>query len=234
MTDEELLVELEDLLRTMPPSERLGHDSADVLSWLGRAAAIISNWRPDMMILARPHLRNIHSSIESDYHEASTGLIVMLNQARADLMMKTRGPLNVAVSSSMVFDYFDEIRKVIEVAKSDILFVDPYLDADFISRYLPHITQGVRIRLLAREKIQTLLPAAKLFVDQNKATLEIRSAPNFHDRYVFIDERDCYQSGASFKDGAKKAPTTITQITDAFAAVFQTYQDIWRDAKVVL
>ena len=234
MTDEELLAELEDLLRTMPPRDRLGDDSADVLSWLGRAAAIISNWRPEMMISAQPHLTNIASPRARNYDEACKGLIVILNRARADLMMKTRGPLNVAVPSSMVFDYFDEIRKVIEVAKSDILFVDPYLDADFVSRYLPHITQGVRIRLLAREKIQTLLPAAKLFVDQNKATLEIRSAPNFHDRYVFIDERDCYQSGASFKDGAKKTPTTINQITDAFAAVFQTYQDIWDRAEVVL
>ena len=234
MTDEELLVELEDLLRTMPARDRLGDESPDALSWLGRAAAIITNWRPEMMIRAASHLSGIHSPYGEVYDPASRNLVVILHQARADLMMKTRGPLNVAVLSSMTFDYFDTIRKVIEVANSDILFVDPYLDADFVSRYLPHITQGVRIRLLAREKIQTLLPAAKLFVDQNKAKLEIRSAPNFHDRYVFIDERDCYQSGASFKDGAKKAPTTINQITDAFAAMFQTYQDIWDRADVVL
>ena len=234
MTDEELLAELEDLLRTMPPMNELGNDSPDVLSWLGRATAIISNWRPERMIFAQLHLDKIHSGMARDYDKASKGLIVILHQARADLRMKTLGPLNVAVASSMVFDYFDEIRKVIEVAKSDILFVDPYLDSDFVSRYLPHITLGVHIRLLAREKLQTLLPAAELFVAQNKAKLEIRSAPNFHDRFVFIDESDCYQSGASFKDGAKKAPTTITQITDAFAAVFQTYQEIWRDAKVEL
>jgi len=234
MTDEELLAELEDLLRTMPPRKRLGDHSEDVLSWLGRAAAIITNWRPEIEDSAQLHLKNMRSPMALVYDKACSSLIVILNQARADLMMKTRGPLNLAVPSSMVFDYFDEIRKVIEIAKSDILFVDPYLDADFVSRYLPHITQGVRIRLLAREKIQTLLPAAKLFVDQNKAKLEIRSASNFHDRYVFIDERDCYQSGASFKDGAKKAPTTINQITDAFAAVFQTYQDIWGGAEVML
>lgn len=234
MTDEELLAELEDLLRTMPPSGKLGNDSADVLSWLGRAAAIISNWRPGMMILAQSHLDKIRGSGARDSHQASIGLIIILHQARADLRMKTLGPSNMVVQSSMVFDYFDEIRKIIELAMSDILFVDPYLDADFVSRYLPHIKPGVRIRLLAREKIQTLLPAAELFVAQNKAKLEIRSAQDFHDRYVFIDERDCYQSGASFKDGAKKAPTTITQITDAFAAVFQTYQDIWRGAKVLL
>ena len=114
------------------------------------------------------------------------------------------------------------------------MFVDPYLDAEFVSRYLPHITTGVTIRLLAREKLQTLLPAARTFVSQNQPRLEIRSAPNFHDRYVFIDGRDCYQSGASFKDGAKTAPTTITQITDAFRAVYRTYQDIWHNAKAEL
>lgn len=48
-----------------------------------------------------------------------------------------------------------------------------------------------------------------------------------HDRYVFVDRTACYQSGASFKDGAKKSPTTLTQITDAFAAVQQTYEALW-------
>ena len=148
--------------------------------------------------------------------------------------MKTLGPSNVVVASSMVFDYFDEIRRVIEVAKSDILFVDPYLDADFVSRYLSHVTPGVSVRLLARENLPALIPAAQMFVKQNELKLAIRSAPHFHDRYVFIDETDCYQSGASFKDGAKKAPTTITQITDAFAAVYRTYQEIWSTAKVEL
>lgn len=233
MTDEELLAELEDLLRTMPPRSTIRHHKEENQSWFGRAMAIISQWDATSGIRAQDYLHVFYGLNAREAGSAFDGLMVLLHQARADLRMKTLGPSNVAVQSSMVFDYFDEIRKVIEVAKSDILFVDPYLDAEFVSRYLSHIAQGVRIRLLAREKIQTLLPAAKLFVDQHKAKLEIRSATNFHDRYVFIDGRDCYQSGASFKDGAKKAPTTITQITDAFAAVFQTYQDIWDRAKVV-
>ena len=224
MTKEELLAELEDLLRTMPPRETLRHETPDNLSWLGRAAAILKEWDPTSMIFASGYITQASSM-------GIRNLLILLNQARAELRMKTVGPTNVAVSSTMVFDYFDEIRKVIEMAKSDILFVDPYLDAEFVSCYLPHVTPGVSIRLLTREKLQTLVPAAQKFVDQYQTTLEIRSAPNFHDRYVFINESDCYQSGASFKDGAKRAPTTITQITDAFAAVFRTYQDIWRDAK---
>ena len=234
MTDEERLAELEDLLRTMPPKETRRHETPDNLSWLGRATAIIGEWDLPSLILARSHISKFQGAFAQDSSRGFRELVILLNKARADLRMKTVGPTNVAISSGMVFDYFDEIRKVIEEANSDILFVDPYLDSEFVSRYLSHIKTGVQIRLLAREKIQTLLPAAKMFVNQNQVRLEIRSAPNFHDRFVFIDERDCYQSGASFKDGAKKAPTTITQITDAFAAVFQIYQDIWHDANVEL
>src|ERR1700692_3905583 len=124
--------------------------------------------------------------------------------------METIGPLSVPVAHGQVFDYFDELRRVIEAAKEDLLFVDPYLDAEFVSRYLSHVSGGVRTRLLAREKLATLLPAVALFTKQSKAAIDVRSAPNFHDRYVFVDRTACYQSGASFKDGAKSAPTTLT------------------------
>jgi len=125
-----------------------------------------------------------------------------------------------------------EVRKILEVARQDVLFVDPYLDAEFVSRYIGHVASGVTIRLLASEKLSTLLPAVKLFVQQTNASIEVRSATDFHDRYVFIDRSACYQSGASFKDGAKKSPTTLTQITDAFSAVLQTYEVLWSSSKV--
>lgn len=131
----------------------------------------------------------------------------------------------------MVFNYFDEIRKLIASAQSDLFFVDPYLDADFVSRYLPHVATGVSIRMLAREKLNTLLPAVKMFVQQTSSAIEVRSALKFHDRYVIVDKASCFQSGASFKDGGRVSPTTITEITDAFAAVRQTYEDIWTTGK---
>ena len=100
-----------------------------------------------------------------------------------------------------------------------------------MSRYLPLVTAGVTIRLLAREKLATLLPAVDAFSQQAGRKIEVRSAPNFHDRYLLVDSASCYQSGASFKDGAKSAPTTVTQIIDACPAVSKTYEDIWLNAK---
>jgi hypothetical protein len=110
--------------------------------------------------------------------------------------------------------------------------VDPYLDSDFVSRYLGQVSKGVTIRLLARERLTTLLPAVDLFAKQSGCTIHVRSVSNFHDRYVFVDRNACYQSGASFKDGAKSAPTTLAQVTDAFAAMFQTYEGLWNKAKI--
>jgi len=70
--------------------------------------------------------------------------------------METLGPVNVAVPHGSVFEYFDEIHKTIEVTKQDVLFVDPYWDAEFVSRYLGQVDGGVTMRLLAREKLTYL------------------------------------------------------------------------------
>ena len=94
------------------------------------------------MILARQYLNGIQSWSANDFDKGYKNLMILLHQARNDLRMRTVGSSNVVVSNKMVFDYFDEIRKVIEVAKNDILFVDPYLDAEFVARYLPHVAPG--------------------------------------------------------------------------------------------
>ena len=115
VTDEQLLAELEDLLRTMPKEATIRHDIDENFGWLGRAAAIIERWSPSKGALFNESLAKFH---------------------------------------------------------------------------------------------------------------EIMARP------LFIDKKNCCQSGASFKDGAKNAPTTLTQITDAFSAVLETYDKFWSAAKV--
>jgi hypothetical protein len=232
MTKEQLLAEVEDLLRTTPPRATIREETEENLAWLGRLSAVIENWDSSKCISVTRYVSQIQMLTGFAVSEGFAGLRILLHQARSDLRMQTLGPANVAVPHGMVFDYFDEIRKVIELARQDLLFVDPYLDTEFVSRYLPHVSAGVTTRLLAREKLATLLPAVDAFARQAGMTIEVRSAPNFHDRYVFVDKAACYQSGASFKDGAKSAPTTLTEITDAFAPVLQTYEDLWNRAHI--
>lgn len=226
----QLLNEIEDVLRTMPALDSFGNDTPEHISWLGRASAVVHAWdSAKAIVLFDGHVAKMNSRSARDVEASAKPMLTMLHQARHDLCMRTQGPLSVNVETGGVFDYFDEIRKVIEAAKQDILFVDPYLDAEFVSRYLPHISDGVQIRLLARERLAMLLPSVALLRQQSGKAIDVRSALGFHDRYVIVDRISCYQSGASFKDGAKKSPTTLTQIIDAFPAVLSTYEDLWNN-----
>jgi hypothetical protein len=231
MNEEELLAELEDILRNTPSRQTISHETDENYSWFGRVAAALEAWDMVKGRMARIEIDNIQNPMSRISEDGLRKTLTTLHQARHQLRMKTTGPLSVSVSTGKIFDYFDEIRKILETANNDVLFVDPYLDAEFVSRYLPNIKSGVSIRLLARERLQTLLPSVNAYRVQSQQLIEVRSAPGFHDRYIFVDRNSCYQSGASFKDGAKKSPTTVTQITDAFTAMHSTYEDMWSNAK---
>ena len=227
------LAEVDDLLRTMPPIASFESAGAEHYAWLGRASALVHRW-DSIKAIARfdGFVSQLGSGSYLQVPQGAQGVLTLLHQVRHDAILRNRTPQSINVATGSVFEYFDEVRKVVELAKSDILFVDPYLDADFVSRYLPLVAQGTTTRLLAREKVASLVPAVGLFHKQSGAKIEVRSATGFHDRYLFIDRTFCYQSGASFKDGAKKAPTTLTQIKDAFQAVLSTYESLWVGATV--
>jgi hypothetical protein len=229
----QLLAEVDDVLRSMPPVPSFETPSQDHYAWLGRASALMHRW-DSIKAIARfdAYVIQLGSGSFMQVSQGAQGVLTMLHQLRHDAILQSPNPQSTSLATGLVFDYFDEVRTAIEIAKSDVLFVDPYLDAEFVSRYLPAVSQGVSIRLLAREKMASLVSASTLYQQQTGATIAVRSASNFHDRYFFVDRTVCYQSGASFKDGAKKAPTTLTQITDAFQAVLNTYETLWSGATV--
>ena len=219
----------------MPPVASFELAGAEHYAWLGRASALVHRWHP-MKAIARfdGFASQMGSGSYLQVPQGAQGVLTMLHELRHEAVLRSPNPQSVSVSTGSVFNYFDELRKAIELAKSDLLFVDPYLDADFASRYLPFVTPGTTVRLLAREKIASLVAAADLYAQQSGAVIEVRSSSGFHDRYLLVDRTICYQSGASFKDGAKKAPTTLTQINDAFSAVLSTYESLWAQGKVCL
>jgi hypothetical protein len=231
MTAEELLAEVDDLLRSMPPRNKLDHNEPENFAWLGRVSAFLYAWHPVRGAVIAMNIPNI----QSNYSDAAINhLLVGLHEARHDLAMKTAGPSSVVIAHSRTFQYFDELRKIIETATTDILFIDQFLDAEFVSRYLGNVKEGVVVRLLTTPRyLKSLLPAVAAFVDENPFEIHVRFSTKLHDRFVFIDRAACYQSGASFKDGAKNSPATVSQIHDAFDAMLQTYEAFWEDAKVI-
>ncbi len=235
MAPEQLLVEVEDILKTMPPNEAFDNGEFSSLEWLGRCKSVILAWDQ----FQSPSLLGFEQQLTStnrlnDSRPAYRRLLALLHQAKSDIRMKTLGPLTVAVDAGRPFQYFEEIRQILSQAKSEIFFVDPYLDPDFVAKYLPQVENGVPIRLLTSSKMITRLqPAVLLFAQQHKATISLRSAP-FHDRHLFIDRAECYQSGGSFNAGGIKNAVTLTQVTDAFDQVTSIYEAKWSGASVHL
>jgi hypothetical protein len=177
-TPEGLLAEIEDLLRNLPSAYTLHVNGAEGARHLGRVIAVLTAWdstRSESARLLANDIRHHPTYYDSRYDD----LVQLLSEAQTDLRLNVVGPINTAIGSGMMFEYFDEIRKLIEAARSDLFFIDPYLDADFISRYLPAVAVSVSIRLLGREKMGKLIPAAKLMAQQRGSAVEVRSARIF-------------------------------------------------------
>ncbi|UNK57166.1 hypothetical protein MNQ95_13670 [Pseudoxanthomonas daejeonensis] len=139
------------------------------------------------------------------------------------------------LGAGAVHDYFEEVRQLLAGASRDVLFIDPYIDATFVTRYLPQIPQGVGVRLLTAERqVAALRQSLNLFQAQHGTAVELRALPDrsMHDRHLVVDARDVYQSGASFKDGARNAPTSINQIVDVAADLIRAHEANWSGARV--
>jgi hypothetical protein len=227
----QLLQELEELLRDMPPAATLGGFVDENLQWFGRARAIVSQWNP---ITGAIFGNNVEIYFTSGHgsDQAYIAIMTVLYQVRADLKMKTGGPTSVAVPGARPLEFYDAVRRLLETALTDILFVDPYIGADFVSRYLPHVRAGVTVRLLTRKYLDKVVPSVEMLARQQGLSVEIRKSVS-HDRYVFIDRRECYHSSASFQDGGKSNPALLSQVMDVFPDTQRIYESEWTGAEVV-
>jgi hypothetical protein len=203
-----------------------------VLDWLGRYQACLERWKPLQSAAIEYNIACLRTAARDSGYSS---VVRMLYQARHDLRMSLAAPSSVVAGKGDVFDYFDAVRKIIEEARTDIFFIDPWIDASFVATYLPHVANGVTIRLLTSgNKLSTLIPAVSKFQLQENRDVEVRKTDDLHDRYLFIDRRDCYQSGASFKDGALKSPTALTPVVDALSAIFGIYEKSWEGAEPIV
>ena len=102
MDQEELLGEVEDILRTMPPRETLRHPTDENFAWLGRVSAVIEAWDLSKSIPLGMAMHQFQGTMARDAQEGMRTILTLLHQARHDLRMKTIGPVNVAMGQGRV------------------------------------------------------------------------------------------------------------------------------------
>lgn len=224
----QLLAEIEDAIRVATTSS----DDPRFLAWVARAAMLLKRWNPRRSVIVDSHARGAIGVTAMFVNSDAQSLLMLLHEAQQDLRLNEVGPLSATVATGAVLDYFEEVRKVLVTAAKEVFFVDPYLDAEFVSRFMPQVRSGVVVRLLGKKGIAALLPAVDLAAQQLGLSISVRSASSLHDRFVFIDGVRGFHSGASFKDGARMAPTIFTEVTDALSTLQVAYEQMWSGASV--
>ena len=100
------------------------------------------------------------------------------------------------------FDAFDFIVGIIRKAKKSIILVDPYCDNKALS-FLKYKSEGVEVLICNTSKSKLEKEELSRFESQY-GVIKVRTLTNLHDRFLIIDEEECYDLGASLNYVGKK------------------------------
>lgn len=100
------------------------------------------------------------------------------------------------------FDAFDFIVGIIRKAKKSIILVDPYCDNKALS-FLKYKSEGVEVLICNTSKSKLENEELSRFESQY-GVIKVRTLSNLHDRFLLIDEEECYDLGASLNYAGKK------------------------------
>lgn len=139
------------------------------------------------------NLLQIHEKL--DVHEKNFEKVFDALEA-ADL------PKQGVFCDGQIFDSYKFASDLIRKAKTSIVLVDNYVD-DTVLSMLDKRKSGVSAT------IYTQSISKQLSLDLQKhnaqyAPIDVRVLKNFHDRFLFLDEKTIYHIGASLKDLGKK------------------------------
>jgi hypothetical protein len=226
-----LYIELGRLVQTMPAFQI--PLKPDDYHWCGRASAVIAT-TGDVMDIAQfdTAVQMLTTSHGNTAHDIRAVLYRALAKAELAAPVAARGAF-IPVGEHL--DAFAALHKVLSTAKSDVLIVDPYLDARALLDFAPSAPDRVALRLVADEKkhAPTLLPAAQRWIARYGVIrpLQARLAATrvLHDRLIIVDGRDVWDVSQSLKDLAARSPASITR-ADAEGAVMKIdfYEDVWK------
>ena len=100
------------------------------------------------------------------------------------------------------FDAFDFIVDIIRKAAKSIILVDPYCDNKALS-FLKYKSEGVEVLICNTSKSKLENEELSRFESQY-GVIKVRTLTNLHDRFLIIDEEECYDLGASLNYAGKK------------------------------
>lgn len=113
--------------------------------------------------------------------------------------------------NGQIYDSYSLIIDIIKSAKTKILIIDNYID-DSILKMLSKKKKNVEVVILTTQNCNLNKLDISRF-NKQYPSLKISYTNKFHDRFIIIDNKELYHSGASLKDLGKKC-FAISKIDD--------------------
>ena len=122
-------------------------------------------------------------------------------------------PKEKLISEGKYYDAFEFITTIIREAKSSIVLVDPYCDSKALI-FLNHKNKDVKLTIFKGIHSKLKDEEIKLFETQNGEVNVINKEP-LHDRFIIIDQTDCFLLGSSLNHAGKSLLTIIKLVQDS-------------------
>ena len=121
-----------------------------------------------------------------------------------DAMQDKKFPPQKVFFDGQIYDAFEQMKKFVRMAKSELIIIDPYFD-DSVLQLIAQKRPGVSV-LVVKNKRKDLLHAVDVaqFNAQYNNTLTIKESTKFHDRFLIIDKTTLIHVGASLNHLGKK------------------------------
>ena len=111
-------------------------------------------------------------------------------------------PKQGIIFEGQIYDAHAFVSKIIRSAKRSITIIDNYID-DSVLTLLTNRKKGVQIKIYTKSISKRLALDIEKFNEQY-GKLVGEEQKNIHDRFIIIDGKEIYHSGASLKDLGKK------------------------------
>lgn len=132
-------------------------------------------------------------------------------------------------------DAYVEMRRLFQKAHKSITIVDPYFDSSVFIMLGTLSSPALSVRLLTYQIPSDFTHEGKKFLSQHGGfILDIRRSPEFHDRFIMLDDAECWHVGCSIKDAGTKA-FMLSQVEDNRNrdALIKQLNDSWLSATAV-
>jgi hypothetical protein len=104
-------------------------------------------------------------------------------------------PNQIFLPAGSQHDAYIEIKRIVGLAKTDIVVVDNYVDGTLWT-LLKNLLPSIKIRVLTMKMESDFALVARTFSAQHGNTVEIRKGGTYHDRFILLDGQAVWHLGA--------------------------------------